>query len=179
MIQSFIELLPAVQRIISAASGVPLRNVILADQNRQQPQGLYATYKVYPVRAVGMPRTQRTMIPAIGEAPVGHQDFRELVISDFEIMVSCNFLNEGAQDAAFRMHHGSSRIPVADELYGSGIGWRYCSDIRDLTDLAQGGLQPRYQTDLHLYVETAVVYDTEQAIGVDVVVYDEYGNVLN
>lgn len=181
MIENLDELYVALQNLVETASGV--ETVILADQGRPAPDGLYATYDPIPVRAVGHPRTSRDLVDAtedFNEEKLGKdwQDFEATTISQIELMVSCNFLNEGARDAAWRMHNAMFRWPVQEITHENGIAWRSNSEIRNLTALSQGGLQPRYQVDAHLWIEVGVTDQVLRANGFDFKIEDEAGNVL-
>jgi len=175
------------QRIVSLASGVPLSRTILAEQGRPAPEPedeLYATYNPIPVRAVGQPRQELSLVDAtedFNETLLGAdwQDFEQTVISQLELMVSINFFNDGARDSAWRMHNANHSWSVTDALWAAEIGWRYCSDVRNMTDLLQAGLQQRYQVDLNLYVETAIVDNVLRAAGFSVTIEDEAGNIVS
>lgn len=66
------ELHDVFRQLVSMASGV--ETVILADQGRPAPAGIYATYKPVPVRAYGWSRKKRELIPAIADSDpsLGH-----------------------------------------------------------------------------------------------------------
>lgn len=166
------------------ASGIsPPENVILAEQGRTPPEGLYATYKPTPVRAVGHPRTSHELVDAtedFNEAELGSgwQDFEATTISQLELLLSCNFMNEGARDAAWRMHHANFRWPVQERLHANNIGWRNASEVRDLTAIYQAGHQPRYQVDVNLWIEVSVTDSVLRAAGFSTVIEDAAGNVL-
>ena len=172
------------QRLVSIASGVDQGRVILADQGRPppEPQGdLYATYNPIPVRAVGQPRTSLALVDPVqdyNESLLGTdwQDFEATTITQLDLILSCNFLNEGARDAAWKMHNANFRYPVADQLWSMQVGWRGASEVRRLTDIYQAGLQPRYQVDVNLYVETQITDEILRAAGFSLNVEDEDGN---
>lgn len=174
--QSIDELHATFQALVQAASGV--ETVILANQGRPAPKGLYATYNPVPVRAVGHPRRQRVDAPAQDSDIPGWTDFEETTVTQMDFLLSCNFFNEGAKDAAMRLHNANFRWPVQELLFTHGIGWRTCSEVRSLTALSQGGLQPRFQVDVRLYVEAEVTDIVLRAAGFALVMHDEDGNLI-
>ena len=184
MIETIDQLYTGLRDIIATASGVEQSAVILADQGRPAPDTLYATYKPVPVRAVGAPRTSLALVDATepyDEALLGAdwQDFEATTITSMEMMVSCNFLNEGAANAATRLPNANFRLPVLERLRSYGIGWRRCSEVRDLTGLLQAGLQPRYQVDLDIWVESRITDNVLRAAGFSLTVEDSDGNELS
>lgn len=170
------ELYTAFQTLVRVASGV--EQVILANQGRPAPPGLHATYNPVPVRAVGHPRKRRADVPAQDCDIPDWTDFEETTVSQMDFLLSVNFFNEGARDAAWRMHNANFRAPVQELLFTHGIGWRTCSEVRSLTELSQGGLQPRYQVDVRLYVEAEVTDIVLRASGFALVMHDEDGNLI-
>ena len=183
-VESLDALYTDLQRLVFIASGVDQGRVILADQGRPppEPQGdLYATYNPIPVRAVGHPRTSLALVDPVAdynESLLGSdwQDFEATTITQLDLMLSCNFLNEGARDAAWKLHNANFRYPVTDQLWSMQAGWRFASDVRRLTDIYQAGLQPRYQVDVHLYIATQIKDAILRAAGFSVSVEDEDGN---
>lgn len=174
--QSIDELHATFQALVQAASGV--ETVILANQGRPAPKGLYATYNPVPVRAVGHPRKTRTDVPAQDSDIPGWTDFAESTITQMDFLLSVNFFNEGAKNAAWKLHNANFRTPVQELLFVRGIGWRYCSEVRSLTALSQGGLQPRYQVDVRLYVEASVTDTVLRAAGFALRIEDDDGNLI-
>lgn len=161
------------QQLVADASGV--ETVILADQDRSAPSGLYATYKPVPVRAYGHPRRNREDVDAIDSNIYEWTDFNETVITSMEFMLSCNFFNEGADSAAARVHNANFRISVQELLYVNEVAWRYCSEVRNLTVLSQAEMQPRFQLDIHLYVEMEVTEVVLRAAGFVFSTFNENG----
>lgn len=159
------------QSLVSLASGVNAERVILADQGRAPPAGieLYATYKLVPIRAYGQPRRTLVHIDPIEEfdESLGDDwtDLQETVASSMEFMLSVNFLNEGADMAVMMMQNANFRSPVSEYLFRNNIAWRYASNARNLTGLMQAGIQPRWQTDIHLFIEHEVSYGVLRAAG--------------
>lgn len=170
----------ALQGLISVASGINRDRVVLADQGRPGLPGLevYATYKPVPVRAYGFPNRERALTPAINTVLPNHLDFSEKTRTQLELSLSCNFLNSGAQEAAWKIHNANFRSVVMEYLYTYKIGWRYASNPRDLTNLLQAGLQQRYQIDVQLFVETEITDVVLRANGFSIEVVDEGGNLL-
>lgn len=163
------ELYPVFQRLVQLATGV--ETVILANQTTAPPTGLYATYLPVPVRAYGHSRRERVDItppedfdPALGD----WTDFDERALTAMQFILSVNVLNEGAATAAMRLHNANFRGPVSKYLFENSIAWRYVSDARNLTGKFQAGLQPRYQADIHLFIEAAVSYPVLRAAGFSV-----------
>lgn len=166
-----------ISNVIRAASGV--NAMIEANQGQPPPAGLYGTYNITPIRAYGQPRKTRTEIPAEEEGPaVDWQDYAETTITQLLIMVSVNFFEKGSMDAAWRLHNASFRQPVRELLYSNGIAWRTVSEIRDLSELYQAEIQPRYQADVQLFVETEITDTILKAAGFSIEVIDENGTVL-
>lgn len=170
------ELYTTFQELVRVASGV--ETVILANQGRPEPKGLHATYNPVPVRAVGHPRKRRADVPAEDCDIPGWVDFAETTITQMDFLLSVNFFNEGARDAAWRLHNANFRAPVQELLFTHGIGWRTCSEVRSLTALSQGGLQPRYQVDVRLYVEAEVTDTVLRAAGFALRIEDDDGNLI-
>lgn len=186
MVTDLDSLYVALQGLVATASGVAQGRVILAEQGRPPPTphgDLYATYKPVPVRAVGHPRTARQLVDATepfneAELGAGWQDFEATTISQLELMLSCNFLNGAARDAAWRMHNANFRWPVQERLHADSIGWRYASEARDLTAIERAGFQPRYQVDVHLWIEVSITDSVLRANSFSFRLEDEDGNVL-
>ncbi|WP_219951440.1 phage neck terminator protein [Dickeya zeae] len=163
------ELHDVFRQLVSMASGV--ETVILADQGRPAPAGIYATYKPVPVRAYGWSRKKRELIPAIADSDPSlgaWQDMRETAATSMDFMLSVNILNEGADTAIMRLHNANFRTPVSEFLYQNAIAWRHVSNCRNLTGFMQAGLQPRWQADILLFIEHTVSYDLLRAAGFDV-----------
>lgn len=182
MIEALDELHVALQELVSTASGVPLSRVILADQGRpppDPPDELYATYNPIPVRAYGQPRKDRELTPAEETGPTQNwEDLAETTVTQLDLMLSVNFLNENARDAAMKMQNANFRVPVHAILWNNGIGWRNASEVRRLTELTQGGLQPRYQTDVDLFIETSITDTVLAAAGFSFEIEDNSGNTV-
>lgn len=168
----------ALTNVIRKASSV--NAVIEANQGQPPPEGIaYATYNITPIRAYGQVRRERALIPAEEPGPTpDYEDFAETVVSQLQVMVSINFFNNGALDAAMKLHNASFRQPVREMLYAAGIGWRTASEIRDLTGLYQAEMQPRYQCDVQLFIETAITDTILKAAGFSLVIEDENGNTI-
>lgn len=163
------ELYTVLQELVRLASGV--ESVILADQGRDAPTSLYATYKPIPIRAYGWSQRHRELVPATEDTDpsLGEwQDLRETVITTMEFILSVNILNEGADTAIMRLHNANFRQPVSEFLYRNGIAWRYVSACRNLSGLLQAGIQPRWQADIHLFIEQTTSYELLRAAGFNV-----------
>ena len=181
MITNISDLHASLQSLVSIITGINQNRVILANQGRPPPQGndLYATYNPVPVRAYGQARKSRALTPAEETGPDGNwQDIAETTITQLEIMLSVNCINEGAKDAALKFHNAQFRHPVRKMLVTNGIGYRYASELRSLTGLYQAGMQPRYQLDVHLFIESGITDTILRAAGFTVEVTDENGNDL-
>lgn len=164
--QSIDELYGVFQQLVALASGVT--TVIQADQGRIAPTGLYATYKPIPVRAYGWPQWRRELIPATVETDPSlgpWQDLREIVATSMEFILSVNILNEGADTAIMQLHNANFRQPVSEFLYHNQIAWRSVSTCRNLTGIMQAGIQPRWQADIHLFIEHTASYELLRAAG--------------
>jgi hypothetical protein len=170
--------------LVSLASGVPAERVIRSGRGRPAPPPeteLYATYNLLPVRAYGHARKEReaTDEPAEPTDLPDWYDWEETTIAAMECIVSINMLNDGARGAAFRFPNANYRQPVRDHLHSMGAAWRYVSEPRRLTALQQGGVQSRYQIDVHLWIETRITDTVLRAAGFGgLVIEDEQGNIL-
>lgn len=172
------ELYGVIARLVKDASGYETAR--LADQGRSPPAGPYFTYKPIPVRAYGQPRRVREDIPAAEPVPTfTWTDMQETLITSLEMMVSINFFDSGAQNAALRMQQAQFRQPISDYCFANGIAWRYVSESRNLTGVEMGDIQERYQIDLHLWIETQVTDIILRAAGFSLTIEDEDGNTLN
>ena len=172
------ELYPVFQQLVRLATGV--ETVILANQTAAPPNGLYATYLPVPVRAYGHIRRERVEVPATEPTDLEDwTDFDETALTSMQFILSVNILNEGAATAAMKLHNANFRGPVSQFLYAHKIAWRYVGDTRNLTGLMQAGVQPRYQSDIHLFIEASVSYTVLRAAGFSVEIRDERGNLLN
>ncbi|CND24377.1 LIC_12616 family protein [Yersinia pseudotuberculosis] len=175
------EMYPIFQQLISLATKTPLDRVVLADQGRTPPVGndLYATYNPIPVRAYGQTRRKREFIPVIVETDpaLGNdwQDLRETACTSMVFLLSVNFLNAGAATAAMHLANANFVTPVSDYLFHNKIAWRFVSNRRNLTGLLQAGLQPRYQADIHLFIEKTVSYTLLRAAGFDIQIRERDG----
>jgi len=161
------ELYPVFQQLVRLATGV--ETVILANQTAAPPNGLYATYLPVPVRAYGHIRRERVEVPATEPTDLEDwTDFDETALTSMQFILSVNILNEGAATAAMKLHNANFRGPVSQFLYAHKIAWRYVGDTRNLTGLMQAGVQPRYQSDIHLFIEASVSYTVLRAAGFSV-----------
>lgn len=155
------------QGLVALASDV--ETVIPADQGRDAPTGLYATYKPIPVRAYGQSGRKLTDIDPVEEfdESLGQDwtDLQETVFTSMDFMLSVNILNEGADSAIMRLHNANFRYPVSKYLYQNGIAWRHVSVCRNLTGLMQAGLQPRWQADINLFINHEMSYPVLRAAG--------------
>jgi len=177
-IETVDEMYSVLAELVRDASGYPI--AILADQGHAPPAGNYATYKPIPVRAYGQPRRVREDIPAAEPIPVfPWTDMQETLITSMEVMVSINFFDSGAQNAALRMQQAQFRQPISDYCFLNGIAWRYVSESRNLTGVEMADMQERYQVDLHLWIETQVTDILLAAAGFSLTIEDEDGNILN
>lgn len=165
--ESIDELNEVFQRLVMLASGV--ETVILADQGRAAPDGLYATYKPIPVRAYGQSGHRMTDIAPAEEYDelLGDDwtDLQDTVFTSMDFMLSVNILNEGADTAIMRLHNANFRYPVSTFLYQNGIAWRHVSTCRNLIGLMQAGLQPRWQADINLFINHEISYSVLRAAG--------------
>lgn len=167
-----------VANLLRTASGY--NRMVLANQGESPPPSPYGTYWITPVRAYGQPKRVRTDIPAVEPVPEFEwQDMQETLITSMEMMVSVNFFDKGARQAAHNMQQAQYRAPVSDYCYLNGIGWRYVSEARNLTGIEMANMQERYQIDLHLWVETQVSDTLLRAAGFIVEVYDENEHLLS
>lgn len=182
MINSVTDLYTALREIVATATQVDISRVIVGDQGRPPPEpedALYVTYKPVPVRAYGHPRKDRELTPAEETGPAQDwEDYAETTVTQLELMVSVNCLNEGARDASWKLHNAGFRQPIRELTVANNIGWRYVSEIRDLTGIYQAGVQPRYQADINLYVETAITDTILRAAAFSFEVEDEDGNII-
>lgn len=172
--ESINELYDVFQQLVTLTSGV--ETVILADQGRDAPTGLYATYKPIPIRAYGWSQRRRELTPAIEESDpsLGQwQDLRETVDTSMEFILSVNIINEGADSAIMRLHNANFRQPVSEFLYRNEIAWRHVSTCRNLTGILQAGIQPRWQADVRLFIEHTVSYELLRAAGFDIQLTNE------
>ncbi|WP_240000876.1 MULTISPECIES: hypothetical protein [unclassified Photorhabdus] len=175
MMETLEELHSVFQSLLRMASGV--ETVILADQGRAPPKSLYVTYKPIPIRAYGQTRRKRAFVPAVEEfdSSLGNnwQDLQEIAYTSMEFMVSVNILNEGADSAIMRLHNANFQTPVSEFLYRNKIAWRYVSNCRNLTGILQAGFIPRWQADIHLFIEQTVSYSLLRAAGFKIEINDE------
>lgn len=177
-VENINDLNTTIANLVRTASGV--NAVILANQDHAPPEGTYGTYHTVPVRAYGHPRRERADIAAAEPVPTfTWTDIAETTITQLELMVSVNFFDSGAQQAALMMQQAQFRSPVSEYCYVNGIAWRYTSESRDLTGIEMAAIQERYQVDLHLWVETEITDTILRAAGFSVTIEDEGGNILN
>lgn len=176
------ELYAALREIIAEASGVPIERVILEDEGRSppSPRGLYCAYEPLPVRAYGQPRTDQkdTDGPAEETTLDDWTDLEVTTVTQLELLLSLNFIEDGSKQAALRMHHANFREPVAAKLAAAGVAWMGASEIRDLTAVKQAGWQDRFQVDVRLIVQTGVTDTVLRAAGFSLEVRDENDHVL-
>lgn len=176
-IENISELNTTVQRLIQRASGVTA--IILADQDGSPPTGLYGTYKITPIRAYGRPKVIQSDIAPLEPVPTSAwQDFSETLITSMEMMVSINFFNDGAANAAMKLQQSQFRFPVADYCRENEIAWRTTSETRNLSNIDQALMQDRYQLDLDLWAGVQITDDIMAAASYSITVEDENGNIL-
>jgi hypothetical protein len=165
------ELYSLLQELVSVCSGLNTTRIVLADQGQSPPAGntLYATYNPLPVRAYGQPSQRLEFAPAHeeheGYLGTDWQDLEEITVSSMEFMISVNFFNEGAAQAAMMLHNANFRSPVSDYLFLNGLGFRYVSNPRNLSTHFQSGIQPRWQVDIHMFIDHEVSSDILRAAG--------------
>ncbi|TNV22831.1 hypothetical protein FH968_01955 [Buttiauxella sp. B2] len=159
------------QELVSICSGIRTERIVLADQGRAPPAGnsLYATYNPIPVRAYGQPSQWLEDIdaleafdPALGE---NWKDLEEITATSMEFMISVNFYNEGASQAAMLLHNANFRSPVSDYLFLNQLGFRYVSNPRNLSTHFQAGIQPRWQADIFMFINQEVSSQVLRAAG--------------
>lgn len=166
--QNIEELYSVFQKLIHLITYIPLNRIILANQGRSPPAGnlLYATYNPVPIRAYGRSaRTREEIAPIEDIAIENGTDWRETIYTSMEYMLSVNFINGDAANAASLLHNADCRIPIAEFLYKNEIAWRYVSAVRNLTSISQSGIQPRYQSDIYLFIEQVTSYTLLRAMG--------------
>lgn len=176
-VESIDDLKVAVCNLVRQASGV--NAVIEAYPDHSPPEGLYGTYNMIPVRAYGHAIRERGTVPAADPAPpFVWEDIVENTVTQLELMVSINFLNAGAKEAAHKVLQSQFRHPIRWYCRDNSLGWRFVSEVRNLTGMEQATLQERYQLDLHLWVETQVSDTILAAAGFSVELYDEDERLL-
>lgn len=176
-VETLDELHSTIGNLIRTASGV--NAVILANQDHAPPPGTYGTYHLMPVRAYGHPRKVREDIAALAPVPAFMwKDISETTITQLELLVSVNFFDAGAKQAALMMQQAQFRFPVANYCRQNELGWRYTSETRNLTGLEMATIQERYQLDLHLWIETSITDTMMRAAGYSIQIDDENGNTL-
>lgn len=173
------ELREPLQALVALVAGMTTQTVVLADQGRSTDEfglSLYATYNPIPVRAYGQVRFTRDVVgpveevdPSLGE---DWTDFNETACTSIELMLSVNFFNAGAAQAAMMLQNANFRLPVSEYLFKNKLAWRYASTPRNLSALYQAGIQQRYQSDIQLFVEHRVSYSVLRAAGVDIITHD-------
>jgi hypothetical protein len=165
------ELHVILQGLVSVCTGLEASRIILADQGRAPPAGntLYATYNPIPVRAYGHPSQRLEFAPAHEEREdylgADWQDLEEITASSMEFMISVNFFNSGARQAAMMLHNANFRSPVSDYLFLNHLGFRYVSNPRNLSTHSQAEIQQRWQADIHMFIEHEVSGDVLRAAG--------------
>lgn len=165
------ELHGVLQGLVSICSGLGTPRIVLADQGQAPPKGnvLYATYNPIPVRAYGQSGHRLEFVEPLEEydEALGDdwQDLEEITASSIELMLSVNFFNEGASQAAMMLHNANFRTPVSDYLFTHQLGFRYVSNPRNLSAHFQSGIQPRWQADVQLFVNQEVSSKVLRAAG--------------
>lgn len=165
------ELYDLFQELVSTCTDIPKERIILADQGRSPPAGnqLYATYNPLPIRAYGQPGHRYEFIKPLEDFDYSlgpdWQDLEEVTASSMEFMLSVNFFNEGASQAAMMLQNANFRTHVSDFLFIQKIGFRYVSSLRNLNAYFQAGIQPRWQADVHLFIEHEVASKVLKAAG--------------
>jgi len=179
-ITDFEQLDTVIHGLLMECTGLPFNRVIKANQDRAEPgNDLYLTWNAIPVRAVGFPKIEREEVPATEPVDFpGWTDLEETVISQLDMIVSVNCYNSGAKNLAWKLQHCNFLESVAAYCYQNRIGWRYTGAAKGLTALQQAAYQTRYQTDIHLYIETAISGKLLAAASVKVKIYDETGNII-
>lgn len=98
-------------------------------------------------------RIQREVVAPIEEVDpsLGDDwtDFNETACSALELMISVNFFNAGAAQAAMMLQNANFRLPVSQYLFQNKIA-ALCQHPRNLSALYQAGIQQRYQSDIQL-----------------------------
>lgn len=165
------ELYVLLQGLISVCTGLDTKRIVLADQGRSPPAGsaLYATYNPIPVRAYGHPSQRLEFVPAREEYEddLGGdwQDLEEITASSMEFMISVNFFNASARQAAMMLHNANFRSPVSDYLFLNHLGFRYVSNPRNLSAYSQSEIQQRWQADIHMFINHEVSSAVLRAAG--------------
>lgn len=163
--------------LIYTATGI--RQIIESYQGKAPPEILFGTYRVTPVRAYGFPVIERNDIAVQEPVPeFGWRDYVETVVTSMEVMVSVNFFNDGADQAALMMQQSQFRQIVSEYCFQNDIAWRYTSETRDLSEMEMATIQKRYQVDLHLWVETRITDTMLRAAAFSVAIEDEDGHNL-
>lgn len=187
--KSIDDILPALQEIISIASGVPMQRVILGNQGHGAPAGNdpYISYLPTPLRAYGRPHSSDLK----DVAPIedydksldslidgGWVDFNQTLSTNWIIMVSITVFNEGADTIAMKLPFATSRNDILTIAKKSEISIRQSSDVRNLSGLMQAGIQPRYNLDVEFWARLDVNIDILRAAHIPFIIREADSNKI-
>ena len=183
------DILPAIQEIISLASGVPLNRVILGNQGRAAPSGNapYISYLPTPLRVYGRPTVSalKDAAPVEGYDPSldslidgGWKDFNQTLSTNWIIMVSITVFNEGADTVCMKLPFATSRSDILAFASKNEVSIRQTSNVRNLSAVMQAGVQPRYNVDMELWARLDVNIDVLRAARVPFVIRESDSNKI-
>lgn len=151
-------------------SGVP--EVILAPQNHQSPKGEYASIQVrYNTSERGQANISSKDIP---------DDKIETDIRPQRVMTCViEFYRGEARQYAANLQQMNRRSDVMWPLFVEGISIRNMGVVLDLTELQASNYEPRARIEMVLWMEGSSKVIDNKILGVNVVVSDEKGHILD
>lgn len=167
------------QELIHKATGLPLNRVLKANQGKNLPRDACCFYNVQPLMPQGAPRAFSEEVDAKDCDLPNWKDLDTTTIQRVKVRVSCNFYRYPAEDYAWMLSRCNYRQPVSDHLMLNEIQWGGSSTPNNLTALAQGEYDQRYQVDINLVVEGKVKDIILKAASIGWKIEDEKGNLLS
>lgn len=179
------EILSPLQKIISMATGVPQERVILGNQGHAAPSGNspYISFLPTPLRVYGRPSDSYQDIAPIEpySETLGDNwtDLNKKLTTNWIILVSVTVFNEGAETIATKIPYATARDDVLFLANNANISLRNVSNVRNVSNLIQAGVQPRYNVDIEMWAQLEISFGVLRVAKVPFVINDQNGNQIS
>lgn len=163
------EIFDIIQPIVAQVTGLPLKQVILADPNEHAPDGEYAAIR--PLQNI-IERGQANIIRSTSASPNAVDiDVRAQIMAECSI----NFYRGNAMSSAQQLKQANKIPTVSNTLLRAKLGWSRTGPVNNLTTLQGSRQEPRAQISIFLLYSTSnvttinsienVPYEIQQADG--------------
>jgi len=130
-------LFTSMRTAIKTATGVP--TCILADQNKDAPEGEYAAVEPFQL-------TSGNAQPTITQG----SDDTQTIVGNVHVQCVVNFYRCNARERAGHLRYADKRSDVIWALYKDGITWQYVGPINNLSALQSSQVEQRSNVTIFL-----------------------------